>query len=62
MMERTKIAFLGLGVMGSRMAARLLAAGYPLSVYNRRQRKLERWSKAERLWQSLPPRLQPALN
>jgi 3-hydroxyisobutyrate dehydrogenase-like beta-hydroxyacid dehydrogenase len=30
-----KIAFLGLGAMGSRMAARLLEAGYDLSVFNR---------------------------
>lgn len=34
-MEPTKIAFLGLGLMGSGMAARLLTAGYPLTVYNR---------------------------
>jgi 3-hydroxyisobutyrate dehydrogenase len=38
-MKRTKIAFLGLGLMGSRMAARLLAAGYPLTVYNRTAEK-----------------------
>lgn len=31
----TKIAFLGLGAMGSRMAARLLAAGHDLTVWNR---------------------------
>ncbi|MGB9029190.1 MAG: NAD(P)-binding domain-containing protein, partial [Acidobacteriaceae bacterium] len=31
----TKIGFLGLGLMGSGMAARLLAAGYPLTVWNR---------------------------
>jgi len=30
-----KIGFIGLGAMGSRMAARLLDAGYALSVYNR---------------------------
>lgn len=30
-----KIAFLGLGAMGSRMAARLLAAGHELTVWNR---------------------------
>ena len=34
-MESTKIGFLGLGLMGSGMAARLLAAGYPLTVWNR---------------------------
>src|SRR3970282_37061 len=31
----TTIAFLGLGAMGSRMAANLQAAGYALRVYNR---------------------------
>lgn len=31
----TKIAFLGLGAMGSRMAARLLAAGHSLTIWNR---------------------------
>src|SRR6202167_4728508 len=34
-MEETKIALLGLGLMGSGMATRLLDAGYPLSVWNR---------------------------
>jgi 3-hydroxyisobutyrate dehydrogenase len=34
-MEQTKIALLGLGLMGSGMAGRLLDAGYPLSVWNR---------------------------
>jgi 3-hydroxyisobutyrate dehydrogenase len=29
------VAFLGLGIMGSGMAGRLLAAGYPLTIYNR---------------------------
>jgi 3-hydroxyacyl-CoA dehydrogenase len=30
-----RVAFLGLGNMGVGMAARLIAAGHPLSVYNR---------------------------
>jgi 3-hydroxyisobutyrate dehydrogenase len=34
-MPTTKIAFLGLGLMGSGMAGRLLDAGFPLTVYNR---------------------------
>jgi 3-hydroxyisobutyrate dehydrogenase-like beta-hydroxyacid dehydrogenase len=33
--KNTKIAFLGLGSMGAPMARRLLAAGYPLTVWNR---------------------------
>lgn len=31
----TRIAILGLGAMGSRIARNLLAAGYPVTVYNR---------------------------
>lgn len=33
------VGFIGLGAMGSRMAGRLLDAGYPLGVYNRSQDK-----------------------
>ncbi len=36
-----KIAFLGLGNMGSGMASRLLAAGHPLVVWNRTPAKAE---------------------
>ena len=35
------IGFAGMGIMGSRMAANLLAAGHELSVYNRNQSKTE---------------------
>jgi len=31
----TRITFLGLGAMGSRMAARLVAAGHAVTVWNR---------------------------
>jgi 3-hydroxyisobutyrate dehydrogenase len=34
-MEETNIALLGLGLMGSGMAGRLLDAGYPLRIWNR---------------------------
>jgi 3-hydroxyisobutyrate dehydrogenase len=34
-MTKPRIAFLGLGIMGSGMARRLLHAGFPLAVYNR---------------------------
>ncbi|MEM8598461.1 MAG: NAD(P)-binding domain-containing protein, partial [Bacteroidota bacterium] len=33
--DTTRIAFLGLGAMGSRMAARLLDAGWSVAVWNR---------------------------
>src|SRR3954469_16051368 len=42
--NRPRLGFIGLGGMGSRMAGRLLAAGYDLTVYNRtreRARALE---------------------
>jgi 3-hydroxyisobutyrate dehydrogenase-like beta-hydroxyacid dehydrogenase len=32
---KSRLGFIGLGAMGSRMAARLLDAGYPLGVYDR---------------------------
>lgn len=35
MSEKERIGFIGLGVMGKPMAARLLAAGFPLVVHNR---------------------------
>ncbi|MBB5323523.1 3-hydroxyisobutyrate dehydrogenase [Anoxybacillus tepidamans] len=36
-----KIGFIGVGVMGARMAKRLLAAGYEVAVYNRSVAKTE---------------------
>jgi 3-hydroxyisobutyrate dehydrogenase len=36
---KPRIAFLGLGIMGGGMARRLLAAGFPLTVYNRNAEK-----------------------
>ena len=32
-----KIAFIGIGVMGRSMVINLLKAGYPVSVYSRRE-------------------------
>jgi 3-hydroxyisobutyrate dehydrogenase len=40
-MEQTKIALLGLGLMGSGMAGRLLDAGYPLTIWNRNPDKAQ---------------------
>ena len=39
----TKVAFLGLGVMGYPMAGHLAAKGYEVSVYNRTPAKAEAW-------------------
>ncbi len=42
-MNSTKIAFIGLGVMGYPMAGHLARAGYCVTVYNRTQKKANRW-------------------
>ena len=41
----TKIAFLGLGVMGYPMAGHLAQAGHDVTVYNRTTAKAETWVK-----------------
>jgi 3-hydroxyisobutyrate dehydrogenase-like beta-hydroxyacid dehydrogenase len=40
-----KLAFLGLGVMGSPMAGHLAKAGHEVTVYNRTKAKAEAWAK-----------------
>jgi 3-hydroxyisobutyrate dehydrogenase-like beta-hydroxyacid dehydrogenase len=37
------VGFVGLGIMGSRMAASLARAGHPVAVYNRTREKAEAW-------------------
>jgi 3-hydroxyisobutyrate dehydrogenase len=39
-----RIGFLGLGIMGSRMAARLAEAGFPLTVWTHTPGKAARWA------------------
>lgn len=39
--SKPRIGFIGLGGMGTRMAGRLLDAGYPLAVYNRTPQRAE---------------------
>ena len=41
----TKVAFLGLGVMGYPMAGHLQAAGHDVTVYNRTASKADTWAK-----------------
>lgn len=43
-----RVAFLGLGIMGSRMAANLDAAGFELTVWNRTQAKAEAFCETHR--------------
>src|ERR1039458_2852060 len=38
-MNKPHVAFLGLGIMGSGMSRRLLASGFPLTVFNRNAEK-----------------------
>jgi 3-hydroxyisobutyrate dehydrogenase len=38
-----RVGFLGLGIMGSRMAANLAGAGFPLTVWTHSEGKAERW-------------------
>lgn len=38
-MSKTRVAILGLGIMGSGMAGRLLSEGFPVSVFNRNPEK-----------------------
>jgi 3-hydroxyisobutyrate dehydrogenase-like beta-hydroxyacid dehydrogenase len=42
--DQERIGFLGLGIMGSRMAANVAAAGYPLTVWTHTPGKAERWA------------------
>ncbi len=39
-----RIGFLGLGIMGSRMAANVARAGFPLTVWTHTPGKAERWA------------------
>jgi 3-hydroxyisobutyrate dehydrogenase len=42
--EPERIGFLGLGIMGSRMAANVAAAGFPLTVWTHTPGKAQRWA------------------
>jgi 3-hydroxyisobutyrate dehydrogenase-like beta-hydroxyacid dehydrogenase len=45
MSPRERIGFLGLGIMGSRMAANVRRAGFPLSVWTHTPGKAARWAE-----------------
>jgi len=40
---KTRVAFIGLGVMGFHMAGHLARGGYPVTVYNRTAARAEEW-------------------
>src|SRR2546426_317247 len=48
------IAFLGTGLMGRPMAARLLAAGFPVTLWNRTRAKAEPLLAAGARWATTP--------
>jgi len=52
-----KVGFIGLGIMGSRMAANLLAAGIDLAVYNRTREKADALIGRGAVWHDTPARL-----
>jgi len=54
------VGFIGLGIMGASMAARLVAAGYPLHVYNRTRAKAEPLIAAGAIWHATPKALAEA--
>lgn len=49
-----KVAFIGLGIMGSRMAANLLKGGHNLTVHNRTAGKAEELVKQGAVWADTP--------
>jgi 3-hydroxyisobutyrate dehydrogenase-like beta-hydroxyacid dehydrogenase len=51
---KIKIGFIGLGIMGSRMAANLQKKGYELVVYNRTRRKAESLIANGATWAATP--------
>ena len=52
MAQDETIGFIGIGVMGKSMAGHLLAAGYPLHVYNRTRNKAEALVEKGAKWES----------
>ena len=47
-----KIAFIGIGVMGRSMVLNLLKAGYPVSVYSRREKSAREAVEKGAVWQN----------
>lgn len=52
--ERDPIGLVGLGLMGSAVAPRLLAHGYPLVVWNRTREKAAEWTDQGATWSENP--------
>ncbi|WP_028585409.1 NAD(P)-dependent oxidoreductase [Desulfogranum mediterraneum] len=52
--QETVVGFIGIGVMGRSMASHLMAAGYPLNIYNRTQAKAEELLDRGASWRESP--------
>jgi 3-hydroxyisobutyrate dehydrogenase-like beta-hydroxyacid dehydrogenase len=57
MQEKTRIGFIGLGIMGSRIAANLQKAGYLRAVFNRTRNKADALISAGAEWADTPAAL-----
>lgn len=57
-----KIGFIGLGIMGSRMAQNLLSAGYDLTINNRSPQKAQALREQGARWADSPAELAPAVD
>lgn len=53
-MSGATVGFIGLGIMGASMAGHLLAAGYPLNVYNRTRAKAQGLLDKGAVWRDTP--------
>jgi 3-hydroxyisobutyrate dehydrogenase len=54
MSTKTKLAFIGLGIMGKPMAGHLLGAGYPLTIHTRTRSKADDLISAGATWAHTP--------
>ncbi|HLX77809.1 MAG TPA: NAD(P)-binding domain-containing protein, partial [Acidimicrobiales bacterium] len=55
--ERVSVGWIGTGVMGAAMCQHLLAAGYPVGVFNRTKERAERVIEAGAKWFDSPEQL-----
>jgi 3-hydroxyisobutyrate dehydrogenase len=54
MAEKLRVGWIGTGVMGAPMAGHLMAAGYPVTVYNRTKAKADALVKQGAAWADTP--------
>ena len=52
--KKTKIGFIGIGVMGVSMCGRMMAAGYSMTIYNRTKSKANSLIKKGAIWANSP--------